>query len=340
MDHGVNFRSLAFPIPVVQRFPFAAYNQQQQKQHQQQQQLESKTASHKQVSAQQSSLLSSGFIRKKAKPYIDFQKVDTLVDPNCPCIVKTTTITPTDTSASSSADNLPHPVESLKMRPRSSEARSADTSTQYSYRDTSTSTKSRMVETNPGCPDACYHQNRPEEFYDLFLASSVLKSDEYKELVEERKRKRKSEEQVVSYLGDEEIQRTIDNYNNNISGGSSTITSTAPCNFRSAKAGGSQRGVNNNTAPQCLSQNNNSHNSSLASMAMARSRSARLEKGHGSSKSVFSQVDLMEKQDFAESQQQIKQHQQQQQQQKLSAEGQMNKADSEMRQTQVNQPKM
>ena len=71
---------------------------------------------------------------------------------------------------------------------------------QYSYRDTSTSTKSRMVETNPGCPDACYHQNRPEEFYDLFLASSVLKSDEYKNLVEERKRKRKSEEQVRLYF--------------------------------------------------------------------------------------------------------------------------------------------
>ena len=70
------------------------------------------------------------------------------------------------------------------------------TNKQYSYRDTSTSTKSRMVETNPGCPDACYHQNRPEEFYDLFLASSVLKSDEYKQLVEERKRRRKSEEQV------------------------------------------------------------------------------------------------------------------------------------------------
>ena len=125
MDHGVNFRSLAFPIPVVQRFPFAAYNQQQQNQ-----QLESKTASHKQVSAQQNFLLSSGFIRKKAKPYIDFQKVDTLVDPNCPCAVKTTTTTPFDDLTSSSTDNLPHPVESLKMRPRSSEARSADTSTQ------------------------------------------------------------------------------------------------------------------------------------------------------------------------------------------------------------------
>lgn len=133
-------------------------------------------------------------------------------------------------------------------------------------------------------------------------------------------------------MGDEEIQRTIDNYNNNISVGSSTTTSTAPsCNFRSAEAGGSQRGVNKNTAPKCLSQNNNSHNSSLASMAMARSRSARLDNGHGSNKSVFSQVDLMEKQDFAESQQQIKQHQQKQQ--KLLAESQMNKTDSEMRQT-------
>lgn len=57
-----------------------------------------------------------------------------------------------------------------------------------------------MVETNPGCPDACYHQNRPEEFYDLFLASSVLNSDEYKELVEERKRRRKSEEQVGFFI--------------------------------------------------------------------------------------------------------------------------------------------
>ena len=66
-------------------------------------------------------------------------------------------------------------------------------------------------------------------------------------------------------------------------------------------------------------------------MAMARSRSARLDNGHGSNKSVFSQVDLMEKQDFAESQQQIKQHQQKQQ--KLLAESQMNKTDSEMRQT-------
>lgn len=131
MDHGVNFRSLAFPIPVVQRFPFAAYDQQQkQKHHQQQQQPGNKTASHQQALSQQNILLSSGFIRKKAKPYIDFQKVDTLVDPNCPCILRTTTTSSTDTLPSPSSDKLPHAVESLKMRPRSSEARSADTSTQ------------------------------------------------------------------------------------------------------------------------------------------------------------------------------------------------------------------
>ena len=121
MDHGVNFRSLAFPIPVVQRFPFAAFNQQQP---------ENNTSSNQQVLPKQSSLLSSGFIRKKAKPYIDFQKVDTLVDPNCPCVLKPTSVIPADNPTTSSPDKSPRVVESLKMRPRSSEARSADTSTQ------------------------------------------------------------------------------------------------------------------------------------------------------------------------------------------------------------------
>lgn len=123
MDHGVNFRSLAFPIPVVQRFPFAAFNQQQQ-------QPENNTSSNQQVLPKQSSLLSSGFIRKKAKPYIDFQKVDTLVDPNCPCVLKPTSVNPADNPTTSSPDKSPRVVESLKMHPRSSEARSADTSTQ------------------------------------------------------------------------------------------------------------------------------------------------------------------------------------------------------------------
>ena len=120
MDHGVNFRSSAFPIPVVQRFPFSAFNQHKQKRQQKQQKQHKQKQQQQQPEDKKSPVLQSysltGFIRKPAKAYIHFYKVDALVDPNCNKCAKI---------FSEKSPSLLSPVQSLKMRARSSEARRA-----------------------------------------------------------------------------------------------------------------------------------------------------------------------------------------------------------------------
>ena len=111
MDHGINFKSLAFPIPVVQRFPFASFaSQQQQQQQQYQQQQHQKRHQLQKLTNTSTTTTTAPFTRKPAKPCLDFNKVDALVDTNCSFSL----------SSYYSTDPL-SPVDSLKMSARSSE---------------------------------------------------------------------------------------------------------------------------------------------------------------------------------------------------------------------------
>ncbi|XP_066920752.1 uncharacterized protein [Clytia hemisphaerica] len=59
------------------------------------------------------------------------------------------------------------------------------------------------------CGKGCYGEKRPEEFYDIFLASSVKESKAYQEVLKQREEE--AGEQVVSYLPDCDIPQAIEN---------------------------------------------------------------------------------------------------------------------------------